>query len=161
MDGAIRNWLLSGTLQNGTLDDALTLPAQDDDAKWTAVTTDASGVINLSEHLPADGFGGGDADRTTAIAKTVIGSDRERTVPLLFGYSDRIRVYLNGRVLYSGQNRFQEQDRRYQGLVSRTDTLYLDLREGVNELAFVMREDDRFGWGFLTEVKSVEGLVLR
>lgn len=159
--GAIRHWSLSDTIPNGSFDDITELPQELDVGEWTDVSTDRSGVINLSEYRPADGFNGPDADRTTAVVKTNIHSDRSRVLPVIFGYSDRIRIYLNREILYAGENRFRPEDRRYQGLVSRDDQVFLNLARGNNELIMVVQEDDRFGWGFLTELASLEGLTLQ
>lgn len=159
-DGAIRHWELSNLFADGAFGDAMTLPKKLGVDTWTSVQTDQAGLINLSEHLPVPSFNRQDDDMTTAVAKTKLTADKARRVRMVFGFSDYLWVYLNGERLYYGENRFREEDRRLQGLVTRLDEIVLDLQKGDNELVFVLQEDDRFGWGFLTEIRDLDGLQL-
>ena len=41
-----------------------------------------------------------------------------------FGYSDRVRVYLGGRLIYAGNNDYRSRDFRYLGTIGWFDALY-------------------------------------
>jgi hypothetical protein len=159
--GAIRNWQVSNGLIDGAFDGLNTLPAELDIDAWQPLVTDDAGVVNLSEYLPAPGFNRADDILRTAAVKTAIYSDSARSVQMEFGFSDYVRIYLNRQLLYSGENRFREDDRRYQGLVNRNASVVLNLDPGRNELTMVLREEDRFGWGFQAELVDLEGLSLQ
>lgn len=161
LPGAIRNWQVSNGLIDGAFDDFNTLPAELGIDTWEPLVTDAAGVVNLSEYLPAPGFNRADDIWRTAVVKTAIHSDSARSVQMKFGFSDYARIYLNRQLLYFGENQFREEDRRYQGLVNRNSAVLLNLHSGQNDLTMVLREEDRFGWGFQTELVDLEGLSLQ
>ena len=52
------------------------------------------------------------------LARTTIQADAERTAELAFGFSDRVAVYLNGRLLYRGADEYQSRDYRFLGSIS-------------------------------------------
>ena len=70
---------------------------------------------------------------------------------LRFGYSDRVRDFLNGRLLYSGDNGYRSRDFRYLGTIGLFDSVPLALRAGENELLLAV-SDSFGGWGVLAEV---------
>jgi hypothetical protein len=73
-------------------------------ATWNTLCVEERGIANLA---PLAGNGNG---RDTVVAAVTITSDRARTVPVRFGFSDRVRVYLNGRMLYAGNDGFGTHD---------------------------------------------------
>ena len=58
---------------------------------------------------------------------------RARTVPVRFGFSDRVRVYLNGRMLDAGNDGFGTHDPDFLG-IGLFDELTPPLKRGPNEL---------------------------
>ncbi|MDJ0710629.1 MAG: hypothetical protein QNJ14_09575 [Woeseiaceae bacterium] len=123
---------------------------------WQLAEADTSGVMNLSEYFPAPSFGRSDDELSIALARSVIRSAGDQSVMLKIGYSDYVAVFINGTLLFSGSNRFSEDDRRYQGLVDLDRQVRIPLREGDNELLLMVGEEDRFGWGFATQVVCVK-----
>ena len=78
-------------------------------------------------------------------------------MPLRFGYSDRVRVFLNGSLLYAGDNGYRSRDFRYLGTIGLFDSVPLALRPGDNEL--VMAVSESFGgWGVLAKVGEPNGM---
>ena len=84
----------------------------------------------------------------------------ERTVRFDFGYSDEISVFLNGRLLFSGNDRYSFNFPRRQGLITIDQgSLYLPLLEGENDL--VLAVTDVFGgWGLMGRFEPVAGLEI-
>ena len=140
------------------------LPAKGelDKLQWKAVLSEASGLINLSREfalpkgvkfpLPKG------VKKATVLARTVIHSGRAQTKKLNFGYSDEISIFLNGRILFSGNNSFSTRYTRYLGTVKADeDAVYLPLKQGANELVLAVSEV-WMGWGFIARLEDLEGL---
>ena len=62
------------------------------------------------------------------IGRLTIHSEQERVVKTSFGYSDRVNVYLNGQLLYGGDNTYRTRDYRYLGTIGLFDELWLPLK---------------------------------
>ncbi len=77
-----------------------------------------------------------------------------------FGYSDRVKVYLNGTLLYAGNNGYMSRDYRYLGTIGLFDQLALDLNAGSNELLFAVPESFG-GWGIMAAIEDREGVVVK
>ena len=69
-----------------------------------------------------------------------------------FGFSDRVRVYLNGRLLYAGNDGYTTRDYRFLGSVGLFDTVALPLQKGDNELAFAVSENFG-GWAVVAAIR--------
>src|SRR3712207_7858312 len=72
--------------------------------------------------------------RDTAFARLVIQSDREQVKRLRFGFSDEVKVYFNGRLLYGGRDVYQSRGYKFPGRLGLYDELYLPLGGGGDEL---------------------------
>jgi hypothetical protein len=112
------------------------------------------GIANLAR-LAGNGNG-----RNTVVAAVTITSDRARTVPIRFGFSDRVRVYLNGRMLYAGNYGFGTHDPDFLGIVGRFDELALPLERGPNELWFAVSETFG-GWAITADLPNRDGITVR
>jgi hypothetical protein len=121
---------------------------------WTSVTADNSGLVNIAEHRRRT--------RTSAsslalvFARSVITASRAQQMKLVFAYSDRVRVFVNGRLLFAGDSGFQSRDPSFLGVASLgPDAIYVDLRPGPNEIVLAVSE--KFGgWGFAARLEPVE-----
>jgi hypothetical protein len=91
-------------------------------------------------------------------AITVI-SDREQTKTLAFGYSDRLRLFLDKRLLYTGNNGYRTRDYRYLGTIGYFDAVTVPLRKGKNELWFAVSESFG-GWGVQAAFDDLEGIAI-
>jgi hypothetical protein len=87
-----------------------------------------------------------DGARNTALARTTIRSERERTARLELGFSDRARVFLDGRPLFAGDDGYQTRDYRFLGSIGWWDAVYLPLAAGDNALVVAVSETFG-GWG--------------
>ncbi|MGD8628478.1 MAG: hypothetical protein PVH52_05315, partial [bacterium] len=96
--GIVTGWEISQAFQ--TSDIALDVyPAEQDlpSLEWEAVEPEVSGMVNLTRHRARTG---GQPD--CIIARTTIESDVAGTREYLFGYSDFVSIFLNGKILFSG-----------------------------------------------------------
>ena len=100
--GMVARWDVSDTFEEAELDEGFTL-LEDllQDRQWSTLDAEEYGITNLSR--------AGEQHRTV-LARITVSSDRERMVPFRFGYSDRVRVFLNGTQLYSGDNGYRNRD---------------------------------------------------
>ena len=101
-----------------------------------------------------------DEHAKTVLARATIVSPRDQTRRLEFGFSDRVRVYLNGRPLYGGADSYGSRDYRFLGSIGWFDAVYLPLETGPNELVLAVSEDFGFGWGIQARLDSLDGLTL-
>jgi hypothetical protein len=149
----VRSWRVSApfaeSLNNGVAD--LAVPRS---VTWTTLDTEERGIANLAR-LAGNGSG-----RNTVIATITITSDRARTVPVRFGFSDRARVYLNGRLLYAGNDGFGTHDPDFLGIVGLFDELALPLKSGPNDLCFVVSETFG-GWAITADLPDRDGIAVR
>jgi len=152
--GIIGAWMVSNTVSEAALSDGSEIP--DDmvaDLDWSPLASEANGVTNLAR------VQGVTREKNTAFARVTLHSETEQIKKLNFGYSDRVRVYLNQQVIYSGTNFYRSRDFRYLGTIGLFDSVYLPLRRGDNELWFAVSESFG-GWGILAQLESPDGIEL-
>jgi len=87
-------------------------------------------------------------------ARTRIDSDRDQVKRLAVGYSDEVRVFLNGRILWRGRSAQNFRDPGFLGIVSpENDAVYLPLKKGANDLVLAVSELGG-GWGFICRLEE-------
>lgn len=151
----IGSWRVSTPFPESTLVRATELNVLPAGGAWTKSALDAEerGIANLARVAGvADG-------RNTVVAAVTLTSDRARTVRLRFGYSDRVRVFLNGRLLYAGTSGFGTRDPEFLGIVGLWDELALPLKRGPNELWFAVSETFG-GWAVTADLADRSGITL-
>ncbi len=121
---------------------------------WTQLWTESNGVANLAR---VQGLVQG---KDTVFAGLVLTSDRDQLKELVFGYSDAASVYLNGTLIYKGNNVYQSRDYRYLGTIGLFDSIMLPLAAGENELWIAVSEAFG-GWGVMAEILDRDGLTMR
>jgi len=123
-------------------------------AQWRTLTADPSGLLNLAAHLtiPAKLRSWG------ALARLVLTAERAGTVRLRLGFSDRVTVFLNGRPLFSGDQRYFFDNPRQEGVIGfHQATVHLALRPGRNEV--VLAVTDQFGgFGLMGRLEDSAGV---
>jgi hypothetical protein len=150
--GTVMSWSVSSPfdeklLAEGERLDAGSLPAEG----WSILAAEPTGITNLAR------LAGTSPEANTVVAGVVLRADEARTVRARFGYSDRVRVYLDGRLLYAGDNGYETRDYRYLGTIGLFDALALPLHAGDNELWFAVSEDFG-GWGVLAQIEPDDGV---
>jgi hypothetical protein len=139
-------WQVSNSFTETKLTDTVELNANEiAKMNWQRLDVDSYGVLNMAR------VQGVNKIDNTAFAKFTIDSNKEQTKALQFGYSDKVKVFVNNKLVYAGNNSFRSRDYRYLGTIGLFDTIYLPLKAGKNEISFAVSE--RFGgWGVVAKV---------
>ena len=107
-------------------------------AKWQDVTSEPSGLVNISKYVPRANRSG-----DCVFARTVFRSEGQENIKLSFGYSDDVSLFLNGRRIYSGRSGYRSRHGAFAGIIGFHDDVYLPLQKGHNEIFLMLTE--RFG----------------
>jgi hypothetical protein len=150
----IGHWAISPTVAppQGTL---LDLPPELLEADgWSEVSSEPSGLVNLARFraFPQGTTGG------MVLARVLVRSERDQVKRLNFGFSDRGSIFLNGQVVFSGDNTYRSRSPRYLGVVTvENDAVFLPLRQGENELVVAVSESFG-GWGLIARFEDLRGI---
>ena len=119
------------------------------EVEWQRVIADRTGLVDVARFLE-------DQPQLPqcVLARTAIAVEQPERRKLLFGYSDEISVFLNGKLLFRGDSAFKVRDSEFMGVVGLNDAVVLDLNRGKNELLFVITESFG-GWGFMARTESL------
>ena len=140
--------------------DSLSQDVRRDIAEGRVIDAEPSGTVNLTATVgnPAgrqttNVFGG--AGWGVAYAHVTLHSDRDQTRRLSVSYSDAIGVYLDGTLVYTGDNRSDVRGKNSLGLVSlEAESIPLRLHAGDNDIVLGVA-DKAFGWGFRARLDSL------
>lgn len=123
--------------------------------KWQNTNTEENYIMNLNRYFRIS------KTKNTVLAKVIIDSKKAQKKKLYFGYSDKIRIYLNTENIFTGDNSFHEseiyEDRGY--VVDKHQMIELPLKKGENELILEISEK-MFGWGFITQLENLKGIEI-
>lgn len=158
--GLVRTWAVSGAMAEfdalAVAAGARRLPA----AAWTPLRVETNGIVNLARVAVR-------SDETpTVLSRIAVRADRARTVPMRFGFSDSVHIFLNGALLYSGDDTQASRDYRFLGTVGLHDVLHLPLRRGANEIVFAVSEAAGLtapgggGWAAMAAFEDPAGLTV-
>jgi len=158
-EGTITFWQVSNSFPVENLENKYFLAENEEqNFNWTGLPAETNGLINLARIQ-----GTGDVN-DTAFAKATIISDSDAVKKLKFGFSDRVKVYFNGQLLYAGNNDFRSRDYRYLGTIGLFDELYLPLKQGNNELWMAVSESvdglELSGWGIIARFEDASGVSI-
>ncbi|MFY0592944.1 hypothetical protein [Roseivirga sp.] len=118
---------------------------------WTALKSERSGKANLARVAQNEG------NNNTVFAKITIVSDKVQVKALRYGFSDRARVFFNGKLMASGNDGFRTRDYRFLGTMGYFDAVYLPLKKGKNELWIAVSENFG-GWGLMAAFENKLGV---
>lgn len=153
-DGLISEWSVSAVFPEAEVEDVLTLPPKaQDDLEWETLGVESNGIANVSKirkRLP-------DGDSTVFI-RLPLRSDKKQMKELRFGYSDRVRIYLNGKRVYEGDASWTARDYRFLGTVGFFDSVGLDLKKGENDLVVAVSETFG-GWAWAGAMADRSGIT--
>lgn len=153
--GLITAWSVSSGFSEKNLQGKFQLRESDKAGlTWKKLECEATGIANLSRLVAL-----GEQSNTT-FARLIINSESEQIKELKFGFSDRVRVYLNDRLLYSGNDGFVSRDYRFLGTVGLWDALYLPLKKGRNELWLAVSENFG-GWGVVAAIEDRDSIQIQ
>lgn len=156
-ENLVPSWQVSDVFRESALDGKHSLGPEDlADRTWTRLDTERSGLANLARLQPAT------LVTNTVFARKVLHSSREQIKRLDFGFSNKVRFYLNGRLLFRGDDAARSRDYRFLGSIGFFDALYLPLREGENEILLAVTvNDDLGGWGVQARLEDFAGIILK
>lgn len=146
--GIIEQWQVSDEFDSALLTGADLPKSLRNERSWTELPAEKTGITNLAE---VASIAAGD----TVFARHVVNSDKAGSKLLKLGYSDKASVYLNGTLIYSGDNTYQTRDYRYLGTIGLFDSVVLPLKKGRNELWIAVTEAFG-GWGVMGSVGDLE-----
>lgn len=149
----VKQFSVSGAFPEALVAKTSFLPTAELPADWSRIEVENNGAANLAR------TGNWTREANTVIARLKIRSGSDTVKLLQFGYSDRVRVFHNGKALYSGNNGYRTRDYRYLGTVGLFDQLYLQLVAGDNIVDFAVSESFG-GWGIMARLEDMEGLEL-
>jgi hypothetical protein len=153
--GLITAWSVSSGFSEKNLQGKFQLNESDKAGlTWKKLECEATGIANLSRLVAI-----GEQSNTT-FARLIISSEREQIKEIKFGFSDRVRVYLNDHLLYAGSDGFVSRDYRFLGTVGLWDALYLPLKKGRNELWMAVSENFG-GWGVIAAIEDMNGIEIQ
>jgi hypothetical protein len=138
-DGLMSDWAVSSPFAEAELGENFALPDLSTD--WTDAQAEPNGVLNLAR------LNGINEGRNTVLVRTTLSANNAEIRRLRFGYSDRVRLYLNGEEIYAGNAGWRARDHRHLGTITWVDTVPLRLGAGQNELVAAVSESFG-GWGF-------------
>jgi len=150
----ISKWQISDSFSEEQLAKKTELNHQElSNRNWQPLDVDSYGVLNMARRQ------GINKSNNTAFAKFTINTTKAQTKALHFGYSDKVSVFVNNILVYSGSNRFRSRDYRYLGTIGLFDTIYLPLQAGKNEISFAVTESFG-GWGVMAKIDHCDGIKL-
>jgi sugar lactone lactonase YvrE len=142
--GVISKWQVSQAFTVGRVDLEVHPDSQGlKGIEWQDVTSKPSGLVDVARYTGRLG-----REPDCVFARTTLVADEDGTREYLFGYSDWIAVFLNGRILFSANSAYRQRDPSFLGIIGLSDALYLPLEKGENELLIAVAEGFG-GWGFM------------
>ena len=151
--GTVAQWDVSEPFDPGP--GAITaLPSDLDNRQWTRLSVEGFGMLVFYRHLNrTQGL-----RRPAVLARIVVHAQEASDRRLNLGFSDEVSVFLNGRLLYYGDDSYSYTFPRRQGLMGLGQAaIFLPLEEGRNELVLAVA-DSFGGWGLMGQFENMSGL---
>ena len=156
-DGLVRRWMVSDSMPEEA---AMSAAAANHFANDTVLPVETNGILNIGR------LGSLTETNTTVLAHFKLHADRARAALMRFAFSDRVHIYLNGTLLYEGDDTQNSRDYRFLGIVGFWSSLNLQLRRGDNDITFVVYEGQGGaavgggGWAASAAFPEMNGLSL-
>ena len=129
---------------------------------WQKASTEANGLLPISKYVQKTSRGAFEQNAEDYIvAQLSIESEQEEIKEFSFDYRYRILVFLNGQLLFQGNNAFRSKGLQHTGhLGINGNTLFLPLKQGKNQLQCIIIERGN-GWGLMGKFKDMKGLKVQ
>jgi hypothetical protein len=151
--GVIKKWKVSNGFAEDEYVNNMLLKDDLNGLTWQTMESEDLGFINIGKYVVKT------KDKNTVFAKFNIISDKEQMKKMPLGFSDRCRVYLNGKLLYAGDNTFKSRDYRFYGTIGFWDAVFLDLKKGSNEVMIAVSENFG-GWGVEAKIDDIKDITI-
>lgn len=115
--------------------------------------TEADGLLNISQ------TGTLGEKKNAVLLKIEINSETDLIKMMSFGFSDVAKIFVNGKAVWIGADIYTSRDYRFLGTIGYFDSVYLDLKNGKNEV-LVMVAENFGGWGFKARFENLNGIQL-
>jgi hypothetical protein len=157
-------WQGTDPVSMGTTDHLSLSNMPSSGSRWSPVTADYGGLINLSRfHAPTPK----QAPAQVIWLHTTVRSNREQMRHVAVGWLREIWVYANGKPIFSGKNLYNVKGGRKapDGRLSlENDGFDLPLHKGANDIVVAIDGNTpdmrgRYGWGFIMRMDQVEGIT--
>ena len=122
--------------------------------EYITVETEATGLLPISKYIKKSSAGSFEQNKEDyVVISTTVYTSNDETKLFSFDYSDKIIVYLNGKVVFKGNNAFRAKGIQYMGHIDiNTNKLYLPLKKGANKIHCVVI-DKANGWGLIAKLE--------
>jgi hypothetical protein len=151
-EGAVMRWQVSSSFSEENIDGVMDLaPELTEGRTWTALDTESTGLANLSRVNPVT------REANTVFAKLTVVAEAAQAKTIEFGYSDRLRLFVNGTLVYTGDNGYRTRDYRYLGTIGYFDAVTVPLQKGTNDVVFAVSESFG-GWGVQAAIPERDGI---
>lgn len=156
---SVLSWSVSNTFSEQLLMDKIMLSETDTTGlKFQTLKSEFTGITKLAKlHGLAEG-------KDTVFAKVVITSTMDQVKKFDFGFSNKVKVYLNKQILFAGSDLYMSRDYRFLGTIGFYDSVYLPLKKGNNELLLAVTasvKNPTGGWGIQARFDNLEGITLQ
>ena len=157
-------WQGTDPVSMGTTDHLSLSNMPSSGSRWSPVTADYGGLMNLSRfHAPTPK----QAPAQVIWLHTTVRSNREQMRHVAVGWLREIWVYANGKPVFSGKNLYNVKGGRKapDGRLSlENDGFDLPLHKGANDIVVAIDGNTpdmrgRYGWGFIMRMDQVEGIT--
>jgi len=133
---------------------AIPYPASQSSLQWNTVTTEPDGLLNINRYRTKKEYGRFEKNSNDAVyIKHIVESERDELRKLDFEFTNRCWIYVNGQLVYSGNNTFRARGALYRGEIDKkigSQSLYLPLRKGKNEILVAVSSVAN-GWGWMAK----------
>jgi hypothetical protein len=120
---------------------------------WRTADVERDGVLNIARYVKKT------AEENTVLVRLNIKTDKDTSRLFRFGYSDRVRIYVNGEQQFFGNAQWRSRDHRFLGTIGLHDAVPLHLKAGSNEVIAAVSESFS-GWGFIGQIENPVDLII-
>ncbi|HMQ05765.1 MAG TPA: DUF1080 domain-containing protein [Saprospiraceae bacterium] len=149
-DGVITQWQIT---EAKAFFETTSVPDNLETINYTLVKTEPSGLLTISKFLKKPSFGNFEAnDEAFTICRHEWSETKKTTKVFSFDYSDKISIFLNGNLIFSGDNAFQSKGVQFMGHLNiGANKLHLPLKKGKNVIHCIVI-DKANGWGLMGRI---------
>ncbi len=149
--GVIERWAVTGPIAESDVAGRLMLPAKPSNAAPQLLTVEPTGIADISRVAELSG------DMNTVLVSATLTAGEAKRVAMSFGYSDRVHLFLNGELIFSGVAGFRSRDYFFLGTVGFFDRVALPLKAGENVLTAAVSETFG-GWAWAAALEDADGI---
>ena len=144
--GCVQEWEISQPVKRLHIDfDSYPDPKTLGISSWTKVSAEPDGVLDISRTYGRQG-----AEPDAILARSVVHAENDGPRKFWLGYSDEASLFVNGRLVFYGNSAYRSRDTSFLGILGLFDAVSLPLRQGANEILFIVGEAFG-GWGLILQ----------